>query len=444
MGPMERMRHWRDRFYAGPAWIELPPWAVRRGYRSPTVLAGIWLVAWYLRMLSVPGRMVVAVLFLMIFYSLTIRTPIRLFGFALLGLVAADALFGLLLRPRLRIVRRLPERARADSPVRVDYQLYNRRGVPALNLFLDAIHPHSQLRHVEHPASLDALPGHGRLMVRTVMRTGRRGRYRVPAPVAVSGFPFGIVRWSCLSGEVQHLLVHPAFEPLQSLALPVSQRYQREVGSMVAKVGESLEFHGCREFRTGDNPKHIHWPSTAKADALIVREFQEEYLCRVALVTDTWVPSAGWLARAFGRDGATLSAFEAGLALTAAVADHLARGDHIIDLFAAGPEIYHFQAGRGLARLDQMLDILAGLEPNREEPVSRLAPSILEEIAEIGAAVIILLGWDEVRARLHAQLQEYGIGMKLILISEAAPEGGPPDMIHLHPDEILGGGVRHL
>ena len=438
------IRQWRTWFYAGPTWIEAPDWMIRKGYRSPTVLLGIWLAAWYLRMFSIPGRMLVGVLFLMLFYSLTIRTPIRLFGFALLGVLVADVIVGLVMRPRLRIVRRLPERARADSPLRVDYQVCNRRVLPALNLFFDAIHPHSLLQHVENPASLDALPGHGEILLRTIMRTGRRGRYRVPAPVAVSCFPFGIFRWSCLSGEPQHLLVHPAYEPLHSLALPTSQRYQRDVGSLVAKIGESLEFHGCREFRTGDNPKHIHWPGTAKANTLIVREFQEEYLCRIALITDTWVPSPSWLERVQGKEAGVLSSFEAGLSLTAAVADYLARGDHIIDLFAAGPEIYHFQAGRGLARFDQLLDILAGLDPNRDEPVTRLAPSVLEEVAEIGAAVIILLGWDDVRSRLYHQLQDYGIGLKLILVSSDPPTGGPAEMIHLHPDEILNGGVRHL
>lgn len=439
-----RIHQWRTRFYAGPPWLEPPVWARGRGYRSPTVLMGAWLAAWYLRMFSVPGRMMVAVLSLMLFYGLTIRTPIRLFSFALLGVLFADLVMGFFLRPRLKILRTMPERAREDSPVRVDYQVSNRRRWPAFGLFLDAVHPHSQFQPVGEPASLDALPGHQTVSVSTVMRTSGRGRYRIPMPVAVSSFPFGIFRWSCVSGEPQSLLVHPAFEPLQGLTLPVGQRYQRESGSLIAKVGEALEFHGCREFRTGDNPRHIHWPSSARAQALVVREFQEEHLCRVALITDTWMPSRPWHQWRPWAKPDSAPAFEAALSLTVAVADFLARGDQVVDLFAAGPEIYHFHAGRGRARFGQLLDIISGLEPNREEPLTRLAPSILEELAEIGAAVVMLLEWDELRAHLIQQLRDHGVSLKLVLVAATAPADLPTEIIHLHPDEIRSGSVRQL
>jgi len=325
----------------------------------------------------------------------------------------------------------------------VDYQLRNLRSWPAFGLFLDAIHAHPHLRHVAEPASVDNLPGRNALLLRTVMQVGPRGRYLVPTPVAASSFPFGICRWSCADGEPQRLLVHPAFEPLQSLALPVSQRYQRETGSMIAKIGEAMEFHGCREYRNGDNPKHIHWPSTARAGIPIVREFQEEYLCRVAIVADTWQRPMPWWRRWPGIAKSD-PAFEAALTVVAAAADFLARGDHVIDLFAAGPEVFHFRAGRGPARFNQLLDILAGLEPSRTVPPDLLAPSILEEIAEIGAAIVVLLGWDDARANLVRRLSDHGVGIKLVLTTATLPPGVPAEAIHLRPTEVLAGQVRNL
>jgi uncharacterized protein (DUF58 family) len=117
-----------------------------------------------------------------------------------------------------------------------------------------------------------------------------------------------------------------------------------------------MEFHACREFRVGDNPKHIHWPTTARKNEIIVREFQEEYLCRIALVVDTFVPKRkpSLLMPVTFSSEPPPPEFEAALTLTAALAEHLACGDYIVDIFAAGPEIYHFKGGRSLAQLEQM------------------------------------------------------------------------------------------
>ena len=69
--------------------------------------------------------------------------------------------------------------------------------------------------------------------------------------------------------------------------------------------------------------------------------------------------------------------FEAAVSITAAIAEHLARGEFVIDLFAAGTTSYHFQGGRSLAHLDDLLDILSCVDPVEEEPFGRLEGELL-------------------------------------------------------------------
>ncbi len=46
----------------------------------------------------------------------------------------------------------------------------------------------------------------------------------------------------------------------------------------------------------------------------------------------------------------------------------MARQEYLVDIFAAGPDLYHLMAGRSLAYLDQILDILASVDGSEEEP----------------------------------------------------------------------------
>ena len=57
------------------------------------------------------------------------------------------------------------------------------------------------------------------------------------------------------------------------------------------------------------------------------------------------------------RAEATLAreSFERAVSVAASVADFMARQEYLVDLFAAGPNLYHLTAGRSLAYLDQIL-----------------------------------------------------------------------------------------
>ncbi|MCK5843607.1 MAG: DUF58 domain-containing protein [Victivallales bacterium] len=447
LNPSKLYKHFSERFSSGPDWVDLPAHLRKKdGYKSPTLMLAVWCYAWYIRLFTVPGRMLISAVFLVSLYGAVKSGPIRIFSFILLGVIIIDFIFGMFFRPKLLLVRLVPERARAGTPIKITYKIRNLRRIPTWNLHLDPVHQQNWLRLEEDIASLDSVPGGGEVEVSARLQVGRRGEYILKPPFASSGFPFGIIKWTCRGEKTQRVLVHPAYEPLTSLELPLNSRFQREGASLVSNVGESLEFNGCRDFRMGDNPKHIHWPTSARRGELIVREFREEYLCRIALVVDTFVPQRKktLLSPVTWDKEAPPDEFEAALSLTAALADHLARGDYIVDIFAAGPDIYHFQGGRSLAQLEQILDILSCLEPNRKEPLTKLEAAVMEEIAGIGSAVLLLLKWDDERAELVENIREYGVKLKIVLLSDdpSTPDG--TSIARYRPTDVLSGNVREL
>ena len=86
------------------------------------------------------------------------------------------------------------------------------------------------------------------------------------------------------------MLVYPRYHTLDSLPLPIGRRYQPGGIPLASEVGDSLEFVGTREYREGDPPRKIDWRSYARLGRPVVKEYQEEYFSRIALVLDTYLP----------------------------------------------------------------------------------------------------------------------------------------------------------
>src|SRR5690606_39145332 len=116
-----------------------------------------------------------------------------------------------------------------------------------------------------------------------------------------------------------------------------------------------------------------------------------------------------------------------------------------------GPELYVFRAGRHLAHLDNILDILAGVEMTPSDPIETLAPALSAELRQIAAVVFVLLDWDVPRATLVRSAAEAGCRTKVIVVRQedtTLPAGDVHqalgDYRHLLPDAILKGEVSHL
>ncbi len=50
------------------------------------------------------------------------------------------------------------------------------------------------------------------------------------------------------------------------------------------------EFHGLREYRSGDNKSWIHWRTTARRGEPIVRQFEQQRNLDMTVVLDLWLP----------------------------------------------------------------------------------------------------------------------------------------------------------
>lgn len=262
------------------------------------------------------------------------------------------------------------------------------------------------------------------------LRCEKRGSYTLKHLCGGSAYPFGICRGLLRCRQESTFLVYPKFELLVEFQVPEGRRHQPGGFLVSSNVGESPEFMGTREYRTGDNLRHIHWSSWARLGKPVVKQFHEEYFVRLAVIVDTEVPS-----------GDADDVFEAAVSKTAAIAEFLSRQEYLIDIFAVGTTVYHFQSGRAIAHFENILEILACLEPTPEVDWKTLWNELLAEAAKLTAIVVVLLTWDEQRAAFINQLKAVGVGIRMILVSDQESIPTPigldaAEFVHLQPGSL--------
>ena len=369
-------------------------------------------------------------------------------GLCALTIVAYAA--GRRMRPRLRVENLLPRKAVAGMEVAGAIRLTNASTRPAHDVCAGVFGLPAGLQRVSEEAVLGALaPGESETFP-VILRPLRRGLYPLPRACAYSTFPFhlmrtegGIPKWT---GPEQDgaLLVYPHFHPVAAIDVPTNARYQPGGIMLSSSVGESMEYIGNREYHPGDSPRQLDHRSWARLARPVVKEYQEEYYCRVGLVLDTFVP---------GRRLPPPEGFpevEAAISLAASAADALARGEYIIDLFAAGPEINVYRAGRHTAHFEHVLEILASLDVCRDDPFGKVAPALAEELGSISSVICVLLDWDDSRRQLVRAAREAGCATKILLVRDSPPstplfaEGPTESVRQISPRAIRGGGIETL
>jgi uncharacterized protein (DUF58 family) len=312
--------------------------------------------------------------------------------------------------PRARIECTLPIKATAGTTLKIRARVVAERPHHHLRLsFPGPLGGGGGVTITPPETFLTAAPG-APAEVEVTLRAHRRGRYELGAPSLLRTDPLRLAASRGVRAPAQTLLVYPRFFALDRFPIPLGRRYQPGGIPLTSSTGDAIEFVGTREYREGDAVKNIHWRSWARRGQPVVKEYQEEYFCRIALVLDTFVPRRPRPAHE--------AAFEAAISVVASIADFFSRSEYVVDILAAGPDLYEVSAGRSLAYLDNILDVLACLEPCREPPFATVGPPLFDKLAQITSVVAVLQDWDEARERFLREVKALGTPVRALIVHE--------------------------
>lgn len=322
-------------------------------------------------------------------------------------------IFAYMNRPQVSVVRVLPPPCCAGEFVTYDVIVKNEGRLPIRQLKIsEGVLPYGIYDapdHENYQGVLDWLEPQERATIRLVIRCKYRDIYDLNNLLAGTSFPSGIIRFPVKVVQKDKLIVYPQFLTQTDFAVPFKRVYQPGGIAISSNVGDSNEFLNTREYRQGDRLKDIHWASYARTGKLIVKEYVDEYFIRIGILLDTEHASV------WQKDDAV---FERRISTAAGIADAIAKKDYIIDLFAAGDELHHFQMGRALAHLDNLLELLAGVRESKKVDFDLLARSLHPYMHQLSSMIILLGDWDDRRKKMCEAIEGRGIKVRVLVFKD--------------------------
>lgn len=235
-------------------------------------------------------------------------------------------------------------------------------------------------KRTEHSSYVIYVPTRGQVDFTYLARLERRGIHTVHEVEIKSAYPFALFEKSYFVAAGSCVVVYPALGEIRRLppVLAACQRLEgkREVGAQNADE----ELLGLRRYRPGDDRKLIHWRTSARTGALMVREFARDEDEGVNLVLETSNTSE---AGPIPRDG-----FELAVSYAATLVHHLA-GQGVRVCLAAWPASGEVLTTDGNGSAGALLELLALVEPSGR-PESGDGWRAIEERLIPGAPLLVV------------------------------------------------------
>lgn len=228
----------------------------------------------------------------------------------------------------------------------------------------------------------------------------RRGVVPVGPATARRTDPLGLLRWTERWSGAIELLVLPRMVRVESLG---GGAISDQEGTPSDEISMSdLAFHALREYVPGDDLRHVHWRSSAKASKLFVRQYHDTRRSHLTVVIDDHRDSY--------RDPED---FETAVSAAASIAARADRDGVELSLLCGT----HAVSGRGL---DGVLDACCRIQPGDTDPAMaarealRLAPDTSWLVMLTGGQVS-----EQLAGRLRAGLPPE---VSLLLVTADATE----------------------
>ncbi|WP_417847810.1 DUF58 domain-containing protein [Thalassoglobus sp.] len=322
----------------------------------------------------------------------------------------------------LNVSRVLPERVMAGETFTTSIFFENRK--TWLTVWLMTVHDavtkgdgwmSPEVLFVRVPAGSQR-QGHYQIKVRD------RGRYQFGPVRVTTQFPLGLVERGNRLDEFEELLVYPRIGHLKTEWRRLLQN-STELVSDVRTMGGPFndEMSQLREYRQGDDPRMIHWRTSARVDELIVCEYDESRDRNLLLIIDGWI-----------EENADKANFERGLRFATTVCmDHLRNSrESSLAVKLAAQERFFWRGDQGEGQIDNLLDAFAVAQPTSKMTTDQLLDGLVEGATSNRRVVIVTSRSGEIReaiqrssdVRLH-EAQIYGTSRKeLSAIFEEAEE----------------------
>lgn len=323
-------------------------------------------------------------------------------------------------------------RAQVGEPLEERFTVRNTSIVPKLWLEVRdySTVPGHQASHV-----INNLGGRSSFSWRVTTICTERGRYQLGPLELITSDPFGFFPMRRELSPTSNVVIFPLTVDIQQFALPVGilpggDALRRRTHYVTTNAS------GVRDYAPGDSFGRIHWPSTARRERLIVKEFELDPLADIWLIPDMAdfahvradkpLPSISadnlplWLRmkdRAFQLPAATE---EYVVSIAASLARYFLRRDRAVGLLAYGQSHEVVQPDRGERQLNRILETLAVLRATGKVPISSVLHAESQLLPRGATIIIITPSTGQNVITMARQQMQRGLRVVTVLVDPAS------------------------
>jgi len=282
----------------------------------------------------------------------------------------------------------------------------------------------------------------------------KRGWFRLGPSQIETGDLFGLFLFYKLIETRDRLLVIPYTVNIQQFPAP----YGILPGGRALRQ-KTLEVTpyaaGVREYVHGDPLKRIHWPTSARKQKLIVKEFEKDPLAEVWIFLDARAQSHIkheahempalqdlWLIRQKQAFELPVDTEEYAITIAASITKYYIHQNREVGLVSAGQGYSILPAERGERQLGKILETLAVLRAEGDMPLWGLVSSQLAHLARGSTVVLITASAEQQLLNVVMELIQRGLKPVVILIDQVS-FGGSQDPAELE-SKLIHHGVLTL
>ena len=264
-----------------------------------------------------------------------------------------------------------------------------------------------------------------------------RGVFKLGPTIITSGDVLGLFSISRKFESDARLLVLPYMEDIKNFPAPFGILPGGR--ALRLKTTEVTPYSaGVREYIHGDPLRRIHWPSSARKDKLIVKEFEKDPLAEVWIFLDAYKNIHVETLREDNKEGLGSiiwadrrrkfklppSTFEYSVCIAASIARYYINQRREVGLSTCGSTHLILPADRGERQMAKILDNLALLTSEGNMPLFLLVTSHLPSLIKGSTAIIITASTEEDVIMTSNSLLSHGISPVIVLV-DAGTFGGP-------------------
>jgi uncharacterized protein (DUF58 family) len=397
-------------------------------------------------------------LFTVAIYIAAVTVGLRLLyylAYVLAGVLVCAFVWAQLSKRGLRVNRQVtPPQTQVGQVIQETIVIHNTVGLP--KLWLEVRDQSTLPGH--HVGAVVSLKSHGAKRWRVRTRCTHRGLYRLGPTAVLTGDPFGLFQSSRIFDSSAELLVYPPTVPLSAFGLPPTDLpggSQTELRSYHSTPNAA----GIRDYLPGDPVNRIHWPMSARAQKLMVKEFEIDPTADIWLIIDldesvhisseqyaaglNWGDSAknhqnisdahqttahSPLPSAHSNISIDPTTEEYAVVVTASIAAHLLSQGRSVGMIGWGQHKVAIPADRGGRQLVKILRALAVLRAEGDTDLAEVITAESRQFARQDTLIVVTPSLhDSWLAALQLQLYK-GIRASCVLVEPATFTSGISDL----------------